>query len=408
MSTTDPVARVLAALENVKPNGSGHTARCPGHDDRHNSLKVDTGREGQALVHCHAGCEPERVVAALGWTLADLYPPRAERVSQNGHGRRLVATYDYRDEHGALLFQAVRFEPKGFAQRRPDGKGGWLWNLAGVRPVPYRLPDLLAADPAAWVLIVEGEKDADRLAALGFVATTNAAGAGKWRPELSQHLRDRRVCIIPDYDETGEKHAATVARSLAGIATDVRVLRLPNLIPKGDISDWLDAGGTAEELTRLIAEAPAGEWATTDDAGGDSVKTPASRIITADALSTKTFPDPKWAVPGVVPDGATVLVGAPKKGKSWLLLGLGIAIASGGRALGKIAADSGDVLLLCLEDNQRRLQERLWRVLDGEPAPDRLHLVTEWPRLDEGAASALDAWLTEHPATRLIGIDVLA
>ena len=131
-------------------------------------------------------------------------------------------------------------------------------------------------------------------------------------------------------------------------------------------------------------------------------------IVTAAELASRTFADPRWAVPGVLPDGATLLVGAPKKGKSWLLLGLGIAIAVGGYALGKIPVEGGDALLLCLEDNPRRLQERLWRVLDSEEAPDRLHLVTEWPRLDEDADAVLDAWLAEHPATRLIGIDVLA
>src|SRR5829696_8926494 len=113
MSPNDPVERLLNALDNVKRNGSGYTARCPGHDDRHNSLKVDTGKDGQALIHCHAGCDPERVVSALGWKLADLYPPRAETAAQNGHSRRIVATYDYPDEHGVLQFQGVRFEPKG-------------------------------------------------------------------------------------------------------------------------------------------------------------------------------------------------------------------------------------------------------------------------------------------------------
>ena len=86
MSTTDPVARLLDALNNVKPNGTGHTARCPGHDDRHNSLKVDTGKDGQALIHCHAGCEPQHVVRALGWTLADLYPARSETAHQTATG----------------------------------------------------------------------------------------------------------------------------------------------------------------------------------------------------------------------------------------------------------------------------------------------------------------------------------
>jgi hypothetical protein len=131
-------------------------------------------------------------------------------------------------------------------------------------------------------------------------------------------------------------------------------------------------------------------------------------IITAAALAAKDFAEPRYAVPGVVPEGASLLVGRPKQGKSWLLLGLGVAIAAEDRALGQIAVEPGDVSLLCLEDNQRRLQDRLWRILDGESAPARLHLVTEWPRLDEGGAEQLDAWLTAHPETRLVGIDVLA
>jgi len=132
------------------------------------------------------------------------------------------------------------------------------------------------------------------------------------------------------------------------------------------------------------------------------------RILTASALATKQYPDPRYAIPGIIPEGATLLVGAPKKGKSWFLLGAGLAIAAGGVAFGKIDVDQGEVLLLCLEDNERRLQERMWRILDGEPAPERLHLVTEWPRLDEGGDVALDAWLCEHPETRLVGIDVVA
>jgi hypothetical protein len=322
MSTNDPVARLLAALDNLQPNGTGYTARCPGHDDRRNSLKVDTGKDGQALIHCHAGCEPEHVVAVLGWTLADLYPPHAERVSQNDRRRRIVATYDYRAEDGSLLFQAVRFEPKGFAQRRPDGTGGWLWNLADVRHVPYRLPELLAADPAAWVVIVEGEKDADCLAALGLTATANAAGAGKWRLELSQHLRGRRVCIVPDHDEAGEKHATTVLRSLAGIATEVRVLRLPNLPPKGDVSDWLAAGGTRGDLDRLIAEAPAWEPGDTT-AGASPAEPPRAVRLVVQSLSAVTSQQVEWDWHRWLPRGKFHLLGGyAGDGKSTLLASL--------------------------------------------------------------------------------------
>jgi hypothetical protein len=144
---------------------------------------------------------------------------------------------------------------KGFSQRRPDDAGGWIYKLNGVRRVPYRLLELLAADPSQLVFIVEGEKDADRLASLGFVAATNAGGAGKWRDEFSGFLRGRNVVIIPDNDESGREHAAKVARSLQGVAASVRVLELPNLPPKGDVSDWLDAGGVVEELLVLAGSA---------------------------------------------------------------------------------------------------------------------------------------------------------
>ena len=124
----------------------------------------------------------------------------------------VAAAYDYCDEAGALVFQVLRYEPKTFRQRRPEGSG-WSWSVKGVRVLPYRLPELLA-DPAATVFLVEGEKDADRLAALGLVATCNAGGAGKWKKEHSEFLRARRVVVLPDNDSAGEKHAQQVERSL--------------------------------------------------------------------------------------------------------------------------------------------------------------------------------------------------
>ena len=110
----------------------------------------------------------------------------------------IVATYDYRDDNGTLLFQVVRFEPKDFRQRRPNGTG-WTWSVKGVRRVPYRLPELLEAGERV-VFIVEGEKSADRLRALGIPATCSPGGAGKWHDALNEFFRGSDVVVVPDHD----------------------------------------------------------------------------------------------------------------------------------------------------------------------------------------------------------------
>ncbi|NQT40030.1 MAG: hypothetical protein HQ581_21235, partial [Planctomycetes bacterium] len=181
-------------------------------------------------------------------------------VAQSGGSSKtkIVASYDYRDERGELLYQVVRFDPKDFRQRRPKAGGGWEWAVKGTRMVPYRLSELSAADPACDVFIVEGEKDADRAVGIGIVATTCAMGAGKWRSEYSEHFRNRRVCIIPDNDESGREHATQVARSLCGIADSIKVVDLPGVADKGDLSDWLDQGHTYDDLAALAEAVP--EW----------------------------------------------------------------------------------------------------------------------------------------------------
>src|SRR5439155_3649659 len=140
-----------------------------------------------------------------------------------------------------LLSQNVRFEPKDFLQRRPDGRGGWAWNLDGVRRVPYRLPELAEQ---ARVFIAEGEKDCDALWALSLAATTNAAGAGKWRDEHTAALVAAaipEVIVLPDNDAPGEKHARAVAASCLAAGLRVKILPLPGLPATGDVSDWLAA-----------------------------------------------------------------------------------------------------------------------------------------------------------------------
>ncbi|MBM4287115.1 MAG: hypothetical protein FJ135_03010 [Deltaproteobacteria bacterium] len=241
-----------------KPKGHVH---CPAHQDHTPYLSVSK-KNGKLLVKCFGGCEQAQVVAALKdrnlWPHGNNGRPRP-RVDAKPKGR-IIATYDYRDEKGHLLFQVCRLQPKSFRQRRPDGSGGWMWNTDGVRRVPYRLPELLGADPAVLVCIVEGEGDADGLAARGLVVTTNPGGAGKgkWREEFNEFFRGRLVVILPDNDKAGHQHAQDIAHNLRRIAASVKILNLPELPEKGDVSDWLRAGGTKEQLSALADAAP--EW----------------------------------------------------------------------------------------------------------------------------------------------------
>jgi 5S rRNA maturation endonuclease (ribonuclease M5) len=160
-----------------------------------------------------------------------------------------------------VRFQVVRYEcidrsGKTFRQRRPDGAGRWLWNLDGVTPVLYRLPQLLESGSAAPVFIVEGEKDADRLIGNGFVATTNPMGAKKWQDSFNKALIGRHVVILADNDDVGETHAQMVAESLSSVAASVKVVHLDGLAEHGDVSDWLDVGHTPDELQIVVAQTP--------------------------------------------------------------------------------------------------------------------------------------------------------
>jgi hypothetical protein len=244
-----------------KPNGE-ITFWCPFHPDGagtppHNPNGViKLGTKGAAYVWACPVCN-------IGGTLLQL----AERLREigvmaprDGERAKPIAAYDYRDEGGRLVFQVLRLPNKAFPQRRPDGNGGWAWNLEGVQRIPYRLPQLLAADLGLWVHVVEGEKDANNLNLIGLVATTNPGGAGKWRQEFGPYFKGRQVAILPDNDAPGQAHAQDVAHKLAPHAAEVRIVNLPGLSPGGDVSDWVKGGRTAEELAVLVDAAPT--WGT--------------------------------------------------------------------------------------------------------------------------------------------------
>src|SRR5262249_1391019 len=161
----------LSRVQGARKTAAGWDALCPAHDDHEPSLGIAVTEEGKVLLKCRSqGCSTETICKALGLSLRDLFP------SPNGQSKmNIVAEYNYVDANGQLLYQVVRLEPKDFRQRRPDGKGGWTWNLKGIPRMLYRLPQVLkAVAEGNTIYIPEGEKDADNLNRLGFVATTNA------------------------------------------------------------------------------------------------------------------------------------------------------------------------------------------------------------------------------------------
>ena len=250
------VERILAGLDGVEETASGWQALCPVHDDRAPSLSI-TEKDGKVLIYCHAGCLTQDIVEAIGLTMSDLFP--AVEVPE-------AVQYIYADEYGTPLYMVDRsYDKRGnktFRQYSFDGENFVLGHMDGVRRVPYQLPEVLAGIAVGNpVHIVEGEKDVDRLREFGLVATCNSGGAGqgewtRWAPMFN----GARVILWPDNDIAGRRHMEVVARALIEETRELLVATLPNLKDKGDVSDFLDDGGTLDDLANLMAD----YWSPTD------------------------------------------------------------------------------------------------------------------------------------------------
>jgi len=203
----------------TKREGKEWLALCPEHDDHNESLRIN---EEKRCYHCF-------VCGFAG----PLY--NSNRRNNTNQRKKIIAIYDYKDEKGRLIFQVVRYHPKKFSQRQPNGKGGWIDNIKGTRRVLYRLPEILRApDP---VFVVEGEKDVDNLWKWGLTATTSPMGVRKWRKEYNKPLARRSVILIPDNDKSGIEHMEEVGKNLYGKAKEIKWLELPGLDEKEDVSD---------------------------------------------------------------------------------------------------------------------------------------------------------------------------
>jgi 5S rRNA maturation endonuclease (ribonuclease M5) len=259
------------------------------------------------------------------------------------------ATYDYTDERGAHLFQVVRFPDKTFRQRRLVG-GQWLWETKGVRRTLYHLKALIEADPSKTVFIVEGEKDVESLERLGYLATCNPGGAGKWSyvaKEAEQILRGRHIIVVADADTKGRTHATDIARALV---TGAESLRIVEATPHKDVTELIESGGSVDAMVEPPPEPPSAEW----------------NVVALDDLA-KPLPPVPWVCKslGLAPGAVSLTAGYGYSRKTMALQSLGLAIAAGKPAWGVYATRQGPFVHLDYEQGRRLTQERYQRLARG-------------------------------------------
>ncbi|MCC5848916.1 MAG: hypothetical protein JJU29_12590 [Verrucomicrobia bacterium] len=358
----------------------------PGHDDTSPSFGLFEDGKAYKCHGCGRGGDvialhreltgksfPEALEEMGGWVGLDT---QAQPQSMKQRGE-IVATYDYTDEAGKLLFQVVRMEPKDFRQRAPDGKGGWNWKTKDVRKVLYRLPAVLeAVRTGAPLYLPEGEKDVHALEALGLVATCNPGGAGKWKPEFTEALRGADVRMIPDKDEPGQKHAALVGKHLRGTAGAFSILRLPETMngkPVKDAADFTAAGGGVKEIEALPIDT---EAETTEAATQGTPKPPEPLEAAAGEKLPALF----------LPDGHAATVANAAKVAAQVLDGAGDTFNRGGLPM---EAVNGELVPLSPPVLVGRMEPPLCRVFKATKKPD-------------GKTDVKPAMLTETTANRIL------
>jgi hypothetical protein len=427
-----------------KPTNEGEAmALCCFHSEKNPSLSINVN---SGFYKCHA-CDAEGDVFGFyqrrfGCDFKTAIKELAVLAGVNGNGvtpndfdfnttkkqntgkQKEVARYDYTDEQGNLLFQAIRFEPKGFRQGHYEN-GKFIWNLKGVRRVPYRLHELEFSDE---ILIFEGEKDVDLAVEMGFTATCNPMGAGKWQPEYNEHLKDKMVYLVPDNDEPGWKHVQNIAAQLRDVAKSVSIIELPDLgerLPNHgkDFTDWVtgfyDTGEAGEKLAVLMEGA--------EHAQDERFKDFPPLTKDKTRLSITRQPDPPKAIiedrqgnlimtQGVV--GAITAAGGT--GKTFFMEMLGYRL-SNGTGLGPLMAanDEGhEVLMLCGEDPQDEIERRMWAISEPKGEfPDKFHIhstvghLGPLMELEENNPKRANAWywlretIKNHEGLELLIID---
>lgn len=333
------VTALAQRCEGAHRDKQGWRAKCPVHQGQSDTSLHLWEEQGQLQVHCFAGCHPKDILDWLGVAKQ----PRREDVYE--------ALYSYHDERGNLLYQVVRKPGKKFVQRRPHPTqpGEWVWDMKGVTRVLYRLPEVLQAVTMQQpIYLVEGEKDVETLRSHGLVATCNVGGAVRqnkaktWEDSYNATLQNAQVIILPDNDEAGQDHAAVLSSRLRGFVRSLSIVSLPDLPDKGDVTDWLQAGNTIEDLKALA-------------------KSTKPTIVAPHLVVTKLADiEPEeitWLWHPYLPLGKlTLLEGDPGQGKTYLMLAVAAAVTKGYNLpdqRGRVApphGHAGHVLYLTAED----------------------------------------------------------
>lgn len=350
------LAQLIAPGKRPRSGGQGrYQVPCPAHDDRNPSLTVWIDEKGKAAFNCHAGCSHEAIVHKLPQDVSEAVwgTWKAEPITLRMPSRPApdgTIRYAYRHPDGSLAYHIVRTPDKRF-RLEP----------AGAEPILYNLPEITQAlGNGEPIYVVEGEKDADNLTARGLCATTSPFGAGKFAKVDSGILMGApELYVIPDNDEPGRAHARQVAD-----ITGAKILELPGLPEKGDVSDWLGMGHTVEELRRLGGEKPTGMIA-------------GIQFLNLREVMTGDFADEQWLVEPILPKGRQVAIYAQgKTGKSLFVLDMCAALASGRPLLGRERREPVHVLYIDFEMTPGDLQERLADLGYSHDDPD-FHVLEE-------------------------------
>jgi hypothetical protein len=280
-----------------------------------------------------------------------------------------IRRHVYRDADGKARIKIKR--TGGFTQwyRVEDG---WQAKKPGdFKPIPYITASINPFDPELkddQILWPEGEKDVDSLSKPNLPAFTFGGGGDRLPTGIESYLRNRHVIILADNDEPGREHGEKkAARAHAAGARSIKIVHFLELSAKGDVTDFIEGGGTVDELLARIDAAS--RWAPPPISQRD-INSPSEvsrsswleKIVLASDLQTMTFPPVRQILPGYISEGATIIAGKPKVGKSWLTLDLGLAATANRFTLGTLKPAQGDVLYLALEDNNRRLKRRMGKL----------------------------------------------